>query len=173
MRRLTRLLLVSTISSAMCATAFAQAGGRPGRGDGGGQRQMQPRADRNDSSPLRTPVTDPIASIERELPSLRLDLKLEREQSTLFDSFQRAVRDSAEAARARVKQLYAFKFDDNSTVSAASIVQTVTEADAARAAAMRMLGEKMDALYTTFNTDQRKLFDRRIMQSQREPLGNS
>lgn len=84
-----------------------------------------------------------------------------------------AVRDAAEAARARVKQLYAFKFDDNSTVSAASIVQTVTDADVARASAMRAVGEKLDALYASLSADQRKMFDRRIMQSQREPLGNS
>ena len=173
MKRLFCPLFLSVVAAAVCTTAFAQTGGRPGRGDGGGQRQTQPRAERSESIPGRPPLTDPIAAIERELPSLRLDLKLEREQGVLFDSFQRAVRDAAEAARSRLKQLYTFKFDDTSTVSAASIVQTVTEADLARATAMRAVSEKMEALYATFNGDQRKLFDRRIMQSQREPLGNS
>lgn len=163
--------------AALCAafvgvSAEAQVGGRPGRGEGGVQRGA-PRAERAEPRTGAAPITDPIAAVERELPSLRLDLKLERDQGVLFDSFQRAVRDAAEAARARVKQLYAFKFDDGSTVSAASIVQTVTEADLSRANAMRVVGEKLDALYATFNADQRKMFDRRIMQSQREPLGNS
>ncbi|MBL8519436.1 MAG: hypothetical protein JNK75_02085 [Betaproteobacteria bacterium] len=155
----------------------AQSGPRGGRGGPGGPggegRGNAQQAPRGDARPQAAPVTDPMAALERELPSLRLDLKLASDQTALFDSFSRSVRDAAEAARARVKRLHAFNFDDTSTVSAASIVQTVTEADVARAEAMRATGERMDVLYATFNPDQRRLFDRRIMQSQREPLGNS
>ena len=114
-----------------------------------------------------------MAAVEREIPSLRIDLKLDRDQGVLFDSFQRTVRDVAEASRQRIRRRLSFKLDDGSTVSAASIITTIAEADVARADAMRAVGEKMDALYATFNADQRRLFDRRIMQSQREPLGNS
>ncbi len=173
MNRWNGLSCAALIAAIFCIHVHAQVGGnRPGRGDGGGQRNA-PRAERVEPRSGATSLTDPVAAMERELPSLRLDLKLERDQPALFDSFQRAVRDAAEAARARVKQLYAFKFDDHSTVSAASIVQTVTDADVARASAMRAVGEKLDALYASLGAEQRKMFDRRIMQSQREPLGNS
>ena len=114
-----------------------------------------------------------MAAIERELSPLRIDLKLDRDQLALFDSFQRAVLDAVEAARQRMRRLSAFKFDDGSTVSAASIIVTITEADTARGDAMRATTGKMDALYNVLNPDQRRMFDRRLMQSQREPLGNS
>lgn len=173
MNRLALPMVLIACLSLSSFTADAQSGprgGRGGGGQGGDRQQQQPRSEPRSQT---APVTDPIAALERELPSLRLDLKLEREQTALFDSFTRAVRDAGEAGRARVKQLYAFKFDDGSTVSAASIVQTVSEADQARASAMRAVVEKLDAVYSTFNADQRRLFDRRVMQSQREPLGNS
>ena len=163
------------LSAPLCIIdANAQVGGG-GRGRGGesGARQNTPRPQRSETKSATAPVTDPMAAVEREVPSLRIDLKLDRDQGVLFDSFQRAVRDAAEASRQRIRRLLSFKFDDGSTVSAASIITTIAEADIARADAMRAVGEKMDALYATFNADQRRLFDRRIMQSQREPRGNS
>jgi hypothetical protein len=114
-----------------------------------------------------------MAAIERELPSLRIDLRLSADQSPLFDAFERKVRDATAATRNRLRQLSAFRLDDGSTVSATSIVGTIAGLDIERAEAMRGANEKMDALYGSFNADQRKQFDRRIMQSQREPLGLS
>lgn len=181
MKTLLKTLTLAVNAIALCAPllvfdATAQVGGGSGRGRGGGEgglRQNKPPADRADAKPVVAPVTDPMAAIERELPSLRTDLKLEHEQGVLFDNFQRLVRDAADASRQRVRQLLSFKFDDGSTVSASSIVSTVAEADIARGDAMRGATEKMDALYNALNADQRRMFDRRIKQSQREPLGNS
>ncbi|HEX4858041.1 MAG TPA: Spy/CpxP family protein refolding chaperone [Usitatibacteraceae bacterium] len=165
-----RLFILLAVAA---GAAQAQTMPRGGRGEGGAQRPQQaPRGERPETRGS-TAVTDPIAALERELPSLRLDLKLDGPQAALFDSFQRAVRDASEAARARLKQLMAFRLDDASTVSAASIVQAVADADQARAAAMAAVIARMDALYASFSADQRKMFDRRVMQSQREPLGNS
>ncbi len=155
--------------------ACAQTGGVGGRGRGrgdGGQPQNQPRSEKNDAR-LTPPVTDPMAAIEREMPSLRLDLKLDHAQSVLFDTFQRTVREAADAARNRTRRLSAFKLDDGSTVSASSIIMTLAETEKARADAVQAVQDKMETLYNTFNTEQRRMFDRRVMQSQREPLGNS
>ena len=166
---------IALCASALCVDAFAQTGGAGGRGrggEGGTQRQQAPR--KEPAAPRASAaVSDPMAAIERELPSLRLDLKLDNAQGALFDSFQRAVRDAAEATRQRARRMSAFKFDDGSTVSAASIVATVAEADVARASAMQSASDKLEALYTTFDADQRRMFDRRLMQSQRDPLGTS
>jgi hypothetical protein len=167
---------LNTAARLLILLAFAagavQAQTMPRGGRGEGQRQPQSRGERPEMRGS-APVTDPVAALERELPSLRLDLKLDGQQAALFDSFQRAVRDASEAARARLKQLMAFRIDDASTVSAASIMQTVADADQARAAAMVAAIARMDALYATFSAEQRKMFDRRVMLSQREPLGNS
>lgn len=159
----------------LASPAHAQYGGRQrgGGGEGGQMRGQQQRPDQSSQRGAVQPVADPIAAIERELPSLRIDLKMSAEQAALFDAFERKVRDATSATRNRARHLAAFRFDDGSTVSAASIVGTVAMDDMERADAMRGVGEKMDALYAGFNADQRKQFDRRIMQSQREPLGAS
>lgn len=180
MKTLLKILALTVNIVALCtpllafdAAAQVGGGGRGRGGSEGGPRQNKPPAERTDAKPTVAPVTDPMVAIERELPSLRIDLKLEREQGVLFDGFQRFVRDAADASRQRVRQLLSFKFDDGSTVGAGSIVSTIAEADIARGEAMRGVTEKMDALYNALNADQRRMFDRRIKQSQREPLGNS
>ena len=169
------LLAIALVTALQCTDSVAQVGGsgRGRGGDGGMQRQQAPRKDATVTPRTNAPVADPMVAIERELPSLRLDLKLEGEQGALFDSLSRAVRDATEAARQRARRMSAFKFDDGSTVSASSIILTVVETDAARAIAMQAVNERLEALYNTFNADQRRMFDRRVMQSQREPLGVS
>lgn len=170
--------LLALLMAGISIDVYAQYGGRQrgggmgGPGGEGGARQPR-RPDQNNPANGAQAISDPMAPIERELPSLRIDLRLSADQSPLFDAFERKVRDATAAMRNRQRQLSAFRLDDGSTVSAASIVGTIAGVDTERAEAMRGVNEKMDALYGSFNADQRKLFDRRIMQSQREPLGLS
>jgi hypothetical protein len=158
----------------LATQADAQYGGGRSRDRGGESGAPRtPRPDQANPRAAAPVVSDPMAAIERELPSLRIDLKLSADQAPLFDAFERKVRDATAATRNRLRQLSSFRLDDGSTVSAASIVGTIAGVDAERAEAMRGVNEKMDALYASFSADQRKQFDRRIMQSQREPLGLS
>jgi LTXXQ motif family protein len=144
---------------------------------------MRPRSDTGsthsprsgDSAPRATapPLVDPVIAVERELPSLRIDLKLTNDQAPMFDGFERQVRNAAEAGRMRNRHLSAFRVDEGSTVTANTVFSTIADDDALRADETRLALEKMTALYGVLTPDQRKQFDRRIIQALREPLGNS
>jgi len=152
--------------------AWAQYGG--GRRDRGTENQNRgPRNDTSTQKPQAAPVSDPIAAVERELPSLRIDMKLDAQQAPLFDRFERMVREAGSAARNRSRHLSAFRLDDGSTVSASSLVGTVAADDQQRADAMRGVMDCLEQLYAALQPDQRKQFDRRIMVAVRDPLGAS
>lgn len=91
----------------------------------------------------------------------------------LFDSFERQVRDAAEAERMRARHVSAYRVDDSSTVTADTVLHAIAEDDTQRADAARLALERMTALYAALTPDQQKQFDRRIIQSIREPLGRS
>lgn len=170
-------LLLLVFVALIAFDAHAQyGGGRRGGGMGGpggeGNRNSQ-KSDNSGAKNAIAPISDPMAPIERELPSLRLDLKLTPEQAALFDSFERQVRNAAEAARQRTRHLAAFRYDDGSTLSAASVFSTIQEDDAARAEAVKRAIDGLESMYASFNADQRRQFDRRIMQALRDPLGAS
>ncbi len=176
------LLLISALFFLQASESWAQfpgAGGggrRGGQGGGqGGEQHQQPRQnqEQRDQKPQVSPVADPMAAVERELPSLRIDLKLDEKQSALFDRFERKVHEAAGSARSRMRHLSAFKLDDGSTVSATSIVATIATDDIERADAMRGAGDGLEDLYASLQPEQRRQLDRRIMMAMRDPLGNS
>lgn len=152
--------------------AWAQYGGnRRDRGDMSQNRA--PRPDQSPQKPQAAPVADPMAAIERELPSLRLDLKLDTQQTPLFDLFERRVREATSVARNRARHLAAFRLDDGSTVSAASLIGTVASDDQERSEAMRAALDCLEKMYAGLQPEQRKQLDRRIMVAVRDPLGAS
>ncbi len=174
------LLIISAIFFLQAGESWAQfpgggGGGRRGGGQGGDQPRQQPRQnqDQGAQKPMNSPVADPMAAIERELPSLRIDLKLNEKQTALFDRFERKVHEAAGSARSRMRHLSAFKLDDGSTVSATSIVGTVASDDIERAEAMRGANDTLEDLYASLQPEQRRQLDRRIMVAMRDPLGNS
>ena len=163
--------LAGVAVSAAMTSVHAQFGGRQrSRGEsplgGTGRGDQNPRA----ANPA---LADPIVAIERELPSLRTDLKLTTEQSALFDSFEREVRDAADAGRLRPRHLSALRTDDGSSVAATKVFNTIADDDAQRAEATRHALETLQALVATLTPEQQRQFDRRIIQSLREPLGSS
>ena len=173
MKRSRRLFISTTalFASAVAACANAQYGGRPrDRSDTGSARSTRPA----DTSPrVAAPPLDPVAAIERELPSLRIDLKLTADQTPLFDSFERQVRNAAEAGRLRARHLSSLRMDEGSTVTADTVLGTIADDDVQRADSTRLALERMTAFYGVLTPDQQKQFDRRIIQALREPLGSS
>ena len=160
-------------ASAVTASALAQYGGRSrDRGETGSTRSARPD-EANPRAATQQSLVDPVVAVERELPSLRNDLKLTADQASLFDSFGRQVRNAAEAGRLRARHLSAFRAGDGSTVTADAVLGTFAEDDTQRADADRVALEKMAALYAALTPDQWTQFDRRIIQSLREPLGTS
>ena len=161
--------IVSAIALASSANrAFAQFGGR--------QRNGEPRSRMQGEQNGRTPppaLNDPMIAIDRELPSLRVDLNLSPDQAALFDSFAREVRDAADVARTRPRRLSALRSDDVNATKAAMLLGTIADDDAQRAEATRQALETAKALLGALTPEQQRQFDRRIAQSLREPLGTS
>ena len=166
-----RNILAGLVAAGVTSRAAAQFGGRS-RGSGSGSA----RSGRSDESTGRRAPPQPIEpaeAIERELPSLRIDLKLTPEQASYFDSYERQVRLAANAVRIRARHVDAYRTDDGSTVKAAAILRTIADDDADRADADRLAIERLDALYAVLTPDQQKQFDTRTIQSLRDPLGTT
>lgn len=62
--------------------------------------------------------------------------------------------------------------DDGPEPPLLNFISALAEEDAQRIEAMRELKLRAAALVEVLTVEQRKMFDRRIAQSQREPLGN-
>jgi hypothetical protein len=133
--------------------------GAPRAGGEAGKRASVPQA-----------PSDPMAAIELELPSLKVDLKLSAEQVPAWSAFERDVRDVAELGRAQRKHVMSIGAAPE-TASALKLVQSVAEDDRMRAEAMVDLRSHLQALYAALAEDQRRLLDRRVVQSQTDPLG--
>ena len=160
---------LATLSACtVAATAFAQyAPHVRQRGDSESQRSARPDASR---SPV---LFDPIAAVERELQYLRVDLKLTADQAPLFDAFERQIREAAEAGRSRARHLGSFRSGEAAALTADAVIGTFVADDAQRADAARLALERMTALYGALTPEQQKQFDKRIVESLREPLGTS
>lgn len=158
------LVLSSTVDAQM----------RPGRGGGGGQRPPSMEGSGAPNSPYYRGgallASDPLAALERELPSLRVDLKITREQAAYWESFERGVRDVAELGRTRQKHLLAPLESDKPPPPAMTLVAAWATDDRARASAMDALVPKLEALQQVMDEGQRKELDRRVVLSQTEPL---
>ena len=166
-----RIALVTLIAAlALEVTGDAGAQGYPRR-----ERGAVPGSPRESNEQARRPAAvqpaaDPIASIERELPSLKVDLKLAAEQAAAWGAFERDVRDVAEMGRARRKHVMSIGVAPEGP-SALTLVQAVAEDDRMRAEAMADLRSHLQALYAALADEQRRLLDRRVVQSQTDPLG--
>jgi hypothetical protein len=165
--------LAALASVGVTPRATAQFGGGRSRERGGSPSS---RGSHNeDATPRRAspPSIDPAEAIERELPSLRIDLKLTPEQASYFDSYERQVRLAASAGRIRARHVDAYRNDDGSSVKATALLRTIADDDADRADADRVAIERLDALYAVLTPDQQKQFDARTIQALHEPLGNT
>jgi hypothetical protein len=151
----------------------------PGQSPGGGRDRSRPSGDlgarmQQDRAEQRSPaVTDPMMALERELPSLRTDLKLNAEQQRLWDAFERRARDAAEMSRARLKRMAAIRVEPDKRISAVAFVNGIADDDIQRAEAMKETCVKLQVVYDTLSSEQKALLDRRVLLAQKEPLGSS
>jgi len=164
--------LTAIAAGVVMTSARAQFGGRQ-RNHGDASSGTSRRGDEQSARAGNPPPEDAIVAVERELPSLRIDLKLSPAQAGLFDSFERDVRDAADAGRLRPRHVAAFRADDGASVPAATIFNTIADDDAQRADATRLARETLKTLFAALSPGQQRQFDRRIIQSLREPLGRS
>jgi hypothetical protein len=169
--RRTFVAVAALTALAAAPDAPAQFGGRS-RDRGGGSARASHGEDGAERHAARAAI-EPVEAIERELPSLRIDLKLTPEQASFFDRYQRQVALGANAERMRARHVAAFRADDGGTVKAAAVLTTIADDDTDRAEAARVAIERMQALYAVLTPDQQKHLDARTIQSLRDALGTS
>jgi hypothetical protein len=170
MRLRTIAIIIAGISIASTLVDVA-AQGYPGRGGhGGGSRESTaPRESRRDS-PMPT-FQDPFGALERELPSLKVDIMISAEQLDDWRVFERDVRDIAEMERARRRHLMALKDSGEKPPTTLTLIGSLTEDARLRAEAAQDLQRHLETLYAKLDDAQRRTLDRRTIQSQTDPLG--
>ena len=147
----------------------SSAQGMPGRGRMGSQREGQNRERPQDRAPAAP--TDPFAALERELPSLEVDLMIKPAQLDAWRVFTRDVRDVAEMERARRKHLMSLREGGERAPTASTLIASLAEDERLKDEATQELKRHFDQLYAALDDGQRRTLDRRVVQSQVEPLG--
>jgi hypothetical protein len=140
--------------------------GMPGRGRGGSPRERP-----SSTTPAAVVPNDPFSALERELPSLEVDLGVKASQLDSWRVFARDVRDIAEMDRTRRKHLMALREGGETPPTASALIGTLAEEDRLRFEATTDLKRHFDQLYSALDDGQRRTIDRRVIQSQVEPLG--
>jgi hypothetical protein len=179
MKRL--LLLVATLL--LATTVIAQGmpgGGGRSRGGGGREGNSQKRPDQaQPTTPTSAANSDSISTLYQELPSLKVDLKLNAEQTRLWDAFALRVRDVRDVMQGRIRREMSVRIKspearaalEKDPPPATSLFNTLADEDRQRADAMEEARVKAAALIASLTPEQKKMFDRRIALSQADPLG--
>jgi len=156
------------LALALCAFMVldAAAQGMPRRGIGGMPRERDRPAN---AAPVA--ASDPFSALERELPSLEVDLLIRAEQLEAWRAFARDVRDVAEMDRAQRKHMMALREGGDKPPSAGTVVAALSEDARLKSEATADLKRHFDQLYAALDDAQRRTLDRRVVQSQVEPLG--
>ena len=165
MRR-ARVALVLVLSCLAAQAVHAQR--YPGRGGDHGT------SSKRDSDSRPAPggrMQEPFAALERELPSLTVDLRINAAQVEAWSLVQRDVRDLAELDRVRKRHLLALRDPGGNPPTALAMIATLEEEDRQKAEASADLKRHFEALYAMLDEGQRRMIDRRVVQSQTDPLG--
>jgi|KBSMisStandDraft_5_1062788.scaffolds.fasta_scaffold122271_2 hypothetical protein len=160
---------ISIASTIIDVTAQGYPSGSGGR-RGGGQRGEANKPGETRREP-GAGVVDPFAALERELPSLKVDLLMREEQLEDWRVFERDVRDMAELERTRRRHLMSLRDGGDKPPTALTVIASLTEDARLRAEAAGDLQRHAESLYGRFDDTQRRIFDRRTVQSQTDPLG--
>ncbi|HLX25109.1 MAG TPA: Spy/CpxP family protein refolding chaperone [Usitatibacter sp.] len=159
------------LAMALCAFATGDAGAQYGGGRHGGGPRNDSQQQGEQKGKCSEMPDDPFAAVERELPSLSLDVGLTAVQVEAWNAFARDVRDIAEMGRTRRRHVMAIRDDGDPPATALAVVRTLSEDDRMRADATRDLQKHVEALYSMFSDAQRRVFDKRLILSQTDPLG--
>jgi len=160
------------LAAALCAChaidAAAQYGGG-GRHRGGMQGDSQQQSESKKCSEM---PDDPFAALERELPSLALDIGLTGAQVESWSRFQRDVRDIAELGRTRRRHFMGIRESGpDAPPTAIALVAMLSDDDRQRADATRALQDHLAKLYALLSDAQKRVLDKRLVLSQTDPLG--
>ncbi len=161
-RAIAAVTMLAIAGGASAQFSHRDRGGSPRDEAGWGKREQKKDA------PL---PSDPFAALERELPSLSADLQLRPEQLDAWNAFQRDVRAAAEVQREQFRRLLALRAPDAAPATGMAVIASLADDARRRAEVLAELRTHLQALYERFDARQRGMLDRRIVQSQTEPLG--
>jgi hypothetical protein len=142
--------------------------------DASPQQQRRHRSDtpRDEAKPASpTPAFEPYSALERELPSLKVDLKLTGAQVDAWNLVERDVRHAAELDRTRLRQQMALRDAAKEPPPALTLVTQWADLDRRKAEHTTELARHLADLLALLDDAQRRMIDRRVMLSQAEPLG--
>jgi hypothetical protein len=165
-----RLPLAAVAVIALVVSIDAGAQGFPRRDRSGSPRDPQTTRDR-DAKGVTAAAPEPFAALERELPSLAVDLLLTAEQVGAWSAFERDVRDVAEMDRARRRHLMSLRTDGERPPTAVAMIGALAEDDRLKAEASGDMKRHLEELYAKLDDSQKRTLDRRVVLSQTEPLG--
>ena len=172
MRLRTIAIIIAGLSVASTIVDVS-AQGYPGR-ERGRTTPREKGAERDaQRAPSAASSLDPYAALERELPSLQVDLLIRNEQLDDWRVFERDVRDIAEMERARRRHLLALKDAGDKPATALTLIGSLAEDERVKAQAAADLKRHLESLYAKLDDSQRRTLDRRTIQSQTEPLGTA
>jgi hypothetical protein len=156
----------------MTLVALAAAGNALAQHMPGKNRPYGSRGDESKERAPRAPQPpEPFAALEREFPSLKVDMKLTESQLEAWRLLERDVRYVAELDRARVRQAMAIRDASQPPPGALALFGGWADADRRRAEATAEVSRHLVALFDILDEDQRRTLDRRVALSQSEPLG--
>jgi len=158
--------LILLIALALAAEAAAQGMLRRDRGS----NIPRESRDRPANTPAVVPM-DPFSALERELPSLEVDLMLKPAQVDAWRVFARDIRDVAEMGRAQRKHLMSLRDGGERPPTAGTLIASLAEDQRLRSEATAEMKRHFEQLYAALDDSQRRTLDRRLVQSQVEPLG--
>lgn len=168
--KLRRIAAGAAVALLAASAADVTAQSFPRRDRGGSPReQVRERDTRREATSAS--AQEPFAALERELPSLQVDLLLRSEQLDDWRVFERDVRDIAEMERARRRHLLSLKDTGTKPANALTLIGALAEDDRLKAEATAELKRHLESLYAKLDETQRRTLDRRAIQSQTEPLG--
>ena len=135
-------------------------------------QQVQPQPELRCPPPASAlPVSpDPYATLERELPSLGVDLILVGAQVERWRAFERAVRVVAELERHRLRQMLPMRDKSREPPQATALIAMLAEIDRRKADATLAVNVNLADLYATLEEKQQRMLDRRVLLSQADPL---
>jgi hypothetical protein len=156
----------------MALVALATAGNALSQHMPGKSRSSGARAeDSRERTPRAMQPPEPFAAFERELPSLKVDLRITEAQLESWRLVEREVRFVAELDRTRIRQAMALRDASQPPPGALALVSGWADADRRRSEATAEVARHLGALFDILDEEQRRTLDRRVALSQAEPLG--
>jgi hypothetical protein len=167
------IIAAGALALCMLGGTDAMAQGRPGGRGGGGEMGRQGASKGGEQRPSAAVpgASEAYSALERELPSLKVDLLLTTDQLEPWQLLERDIRAAAELERHRTRQLLALRDVSREPPTAQALVAMLADLDRRKADASADVRLHLDALFSRLDARQKQMLDRRVAQSQVDPLG--